>query len=106
MQIRQQILQILLAEFLIEAWHLVSPKTDDVADAVIIRGQAAQREVFVLEHSLQSRAFSAMGRIWLMAAIALGIVDAASGCLLGIESEFGIRLAPLDVAAQQKHGSQ
>jgi hypothetical protein len=38
-QIRQQVLHILLAEFLIESRHLVSPKTDDVADAVIVGGQ-------------------------------------------------------------------
>jgi hypothetical protein len=41
-----------------------------------------------------------------MAAIALGIVDAASSCLLGIEPKFGIRLAPLDVAGKQQPGQQ
>src|SRR5215471_2035812 len=106
MQISEQVLQVLLAEFLIEAGHLISPKPDDVADTLIVRRQAAQREIFVLVHAFESRAFFPTGRIRLVATIALGIVDPAARRLLGAEPKFGVRLAPRDVARKKKGTQQ
>lgn len=106
MQIGQQILHVLLAEFLTEAWHLVSAKANDVADPLIVRGKAAQREEFMLEHALESRALFAARRIRLVAAIAIVIIDTAARRLLRVEPKFGIRFAALDIACQQKDTHQ
>ena len=105
-QIREQILDVLRIERLAVARHFITTEPDDIGDALVVGGQAAQGKIFVLEHSLQSRAFLAAGGIWLMAAVAAVVVNSASGGLLRVEAEFSVGLAGLDVAREDRNQSQ
>ena len=52
MHVSQQILNVLWAQRLAVARHLVAAESDDVGHAFIVGGQPAQRKIFVLEDSL------------------------------------------------------
>jgi len=98
-QISKQILNILLAQFLSIARHFISPHADDVADPIIVCGQAAQRQIFILENALEPGSFLPARGIRLMAATAFGVVYLSSRRLLRIESQLGIGLAAFHIAA-------
>src|SRR5437879_4031184 len=98
-QIGEQILNVLLAESLAVARHLVAPQANDVGDALVIRGKSAERKILMLEHALQTWPLLSLGGIWLMATIAVRVVDFAAGGLLRVKAKFGIRLASLYVTA-------
>ena len=97
MQVGEQILDILLTQFLAISGHFISSEPDDVADPLVVRGQPTQRQVLALEHTLQSRTFLAAGGIRLMTAVALCVIDLPARRLLGIKPEFGIGFAALDI---------
>jgi len=97
MQVGQQILDVLLTQLLAISWHFISPQVDDIADPLIVGRQTAQRQIFMLEHALEARAFFAASGIGLMTTVALGIVNLASRCLLCIKAEFGIGLAAFHI---------
>ena len=96
MQINEQILQFLCVQLLAIPGHFVAPEANDIADPVVIGGQAAQRKIFMLEHSLESGALLAAGGIRLMAAGTLGIKDLAARGLLRIQPKLRIGFTPLD----------
>src|ERR1700730_3861493 len=58
-QICDQIFNLLVGHNLAEAFHLCSPILDDIGDALVVRGQSAQRQVLILENAFQPRAFLA-----------------------------------------------
>src|ERR1035437_3930751 len=90
MQIHEQILNVLRGQGLAVAGHFVAAQADDIDDTVIVRGQSAQRKVFLLENSLERRALLAPTGIRLMAAVALRVVDLAAGRLLRVEAKLGV----------------
>src|SRR5579859_2438792 len=100
MKIRQQVLDLLRVQLLAVAGHFVSAETDDVGNPVIVGRQAAQRKIFVLEHCFETRTLFSTGGIGLVAAVAFGVVDSASGRLLRVEAEFSVGLAALHIAGQ------
>src|ERR1700681_1461161 len=90
MQIREQILNVLCTQRLAVAGHFVAAEADDVGDALIIGRQSAQRQIFMLKHSLEARAFLASSGIRLMASVAFRVVDFAACGLLRAEAKFGV----------------
>src|SRR5882762_3306593 len=106
-QIGEQILNVLLAESLAVARHLVAPQANDVGDALVICGKSAERKILMLEHALQTWPLLSLGGIWLVATLAVRVVDFAPGGLLRVKAKFGIRLAALYVtAAKDGEGKQ
>ena len=58
-QIRQQVLNLLVGHDLAEAFHFGSSILDDLGHAVVACGQSAYRQVLLFEDALQARAFLA-----------------------------------------------
>lgn len=52
----------------------------------------------MLEDALEPRSLPAAGGVGFVTPIALGVIDLSPSRLLGIESEFSVRLAALDIA--------
>jgi hypothetical protein len=102
MQICQQIVNLLLIENLRISRHLVPPQPNNVHDPVVIRWHAAHGQILSLEYALHARALTSPRRVRRMAPVAIIVVDPAPGDLLRIESEFGVTLAPLNIAAGQR----
>src|SRR5208283_2915904 len=101
MQVCEQVVDVLRVEGLAVAGHLVTTETNDVTYALVIRGQAAQRKVFILEDALQPRPFLAASRVRLVAAVTVRVINLATGGLLRIEAKLRVRLAPLYVASEE-----
>jgi hypothetical protein len=102
-QIRQQIVNLLLTENLGIARHLVAAQANDVCDPVVIRGHPAHRQILPLENAFHAGALTPARGVRRMAAVAIVIVNPAPGDLLWIESEFSVTFAALDIAARQRH---
>lgn len=103
----EQIVDILLIQGLAIPGHFLAAVANDVGDALIIRRQAADRKVLVLENSFEARTIPSPGGVRLVAAVAVAVIDLAAGRLLGIQPEFGIRLAPFHVTGtEHEYGGQ
>jgi|SRR5580698_1897104 hypothetical protein len=103
-QIRQQIVDLLLTKNLGEAWHLVAPQANYIRHPVIIRRHAAHRQILPLENAFHAGPLPSARRVRFMTPVAIIVVNLASGDLLRIKSKFGIALAALNIAAgQQAH---
>lgn len=89
-QVREQILNILRAQSLAIARHIRPAIANDVADALVIRRQPAERKILMLKCALQAGPLLALRGIRPVAAVAVVIVDLASRSLLRIEAEFGV----------------
>jgi hypothetical protein len=99
MHVNKQILNLLIRERLPKARHLASAEANDFAYPVIVRGEAAERQVRLAEHPLERRSLFPACGIRFVTAVAVGVVNLAASDLLGIESKFGVTLTPLSVAA-------
>lgn len=99
MQVRQYIVDLLIAQHISEAIHFVPSHANNVSCAVVIRRHAAGREVLTLEHALQTRPLAFAGRIRRMAAIAVLVINVPAGRLLRRESKFGVAAPPLHFAS-------
>jgi hypothetical protein len=102
MQIRQQVVDLLLAEDLGVAGHFVAAETNDVGDAVVVGGHPAHWQIFSLEDAFHAGALPSSRRVGRVAAVAIVVVDPAAGDLLRTESEFGVALAAFDLAASER----
>lgn len=80
--VSEQIVDLLLIKYLSKAVHLGAPEFDNVSDPFIIGGKAADAQVGFLEHSLQTRALLATGRVGLVAPAAISVISAPASCLL------------------------
>ena len=58
-QIRQQVLNLLVGHHLAEAFHLGSSILDDLGHAGVVCGQSTYRQVLLFEDAFQARAFLA-----------------------------------------------
>jgi len=96
-QVSEQILQLLCVQFLAVPGHLIAAQANDIADPIVVGGQAAQWEILSLEHSFEARAFLAARGVGLVTAGALGIKDFSPGGLLGIKPKLRVGLTALDV---------
>src|ERR1700675_1636990 len=101
-QIRQQVFNLLLRHNLAKAFHLGTSILHDVSYAFVICRQSALRQVLLLEDTLQARPFFAVGRVRFMATVAIVVIEFSSCSLLRVESEFGLGLAALDIAAGER----
>jgi uncharacterized protein YeaO (DUF488 family) len=102
MQIRQQVVNLLLIENRSVARHLVAAKTNHVGDAIVVRRHPAHRQILPLEDAFHAGTLPPSRRVRRMAPVAIVVVDPAARDLLRIQSEFGIALAALHVTAGQK----
>ena len=89
MQIRQQILQLLLVELITESRHHASPM-ENTLHCVLICCRQPAGQVLLFKKLLQTRPFVAFGRIGRMAVHAVNIEDLAALGLLRIQSQLGI----------------
>ena len=103
MQVRQQIVDLLLVEHLAVCRHFVASHPDDVRDPIVIGGHSAHGKVLLLKHVLHAWTLSSAGRIRRMAAVAIIVVDTAPGGLLRVEAQFRVTLAAFDVAGREPH---
>jgi hypothetical protein len=101
-KIRQQIVNLLLTENLGEARHLVAPQANNIRHPVVIRRHPAHWQILPLENAFHAGTLPPSGRVRRMAPVAIIVVNPAPGDLLRIESEFGVTLAALDIAAGQR----
>ena len=101
MQVRQKIVDLLLIENLGIARHFVAAETNDVRDAIIIGGYPAHRQILLLKDALHPRTLPSSRRVRCMAAVAVVVINVPARDLLRVEPEFGIALAPLNVAADK-----
>jgi len=102
-QIRQQIVDLLLTEDLGVAGHFVPPHTNDVSDPIVIGGHSTRRQVLPLEHAFHAWPLPPTRRVRRMAPVAIVVIDPAPRDLLRIKSKFRIALAPLHLATSQHH---
>ncbi len=70
MQVRQQIVDLLLVEDLGVAGHFVAAETDYVGHAIVIRGHAAHRQILPAEDAFHAGALASARRVWRVAAVA------------------------------------
>lgn len=101
MQIRQQIIDLLRRELLAVGWHFVAAVQNQVPRALIVGRHPADTEIIPAKDSLQAWPLPLAGRIRLVAAVAILIVDVPAQCLLRIESKLGIAFAPLSGATSE-----
>src|ERR1700680_4604237 len=102
MEIRQQIVDLLLIENLGVAGHFVAAETNYVGDAIVVGGHPAHRKILPPKHAFHAGTLPSPRRVGRMTAVAIVVVDPAPCNLLRIESEFSIALAALHVTADQK----
>src|ERR1700683_2017847 len=101
MQVGQQILHVLPAQHLAVARHIGTAVANNVRDAVVIRGQSGVGKILMLENALQARTFLSLRGIGPVTAVAVVVIELASGGLLRVEAEFGVRVAALHVATRE-----
>jgi|SRR5579863_380653 len=99
MEVGEQIVDLLLVKHLTVGGHLVAAETDNVGHTIIVSGHAALGKVLPFENAFHAGPLASTGGIGSVTAVAIVVVDAAAGGLLGSEAEFGVALAALDVAA-------
>jgi hypothetical protein len=107
-QIRQQIIDLLLIEDLGVAWHLVAAEANDVGDAIVISRHSAHRQILPLENALHTGPLPSPGRIWRVTPVTIIVINATPLGLLWIESELRIALTALDIATShtpQRNGT-
>jgi len=101
-QVRQQILDLLLRHDLTEPWHHVATREDHFADAFVIGRHSALRQELLFENALQAVALFVARRVRIVAAIAMLVVEPAARSLLRSQAELGVALAALHVAAAEE----
>src|SRR5215475_14642434 len=103
MQIRQQIVNLLWGQLLLIRRHLVPAIENQVPRPLVICWHPADCKVIPMKNSLQARPFPFSGRVRLVAAIAILVVDMPARSLLRIEAKLGIALAALSRATKAPH---
>src|SRR5713226_1698866 len=101
-QVGQQVLHLLLRHDLAKTWHHVATGKDHLTDAIVVGRHSALRQELLFENSLQAAALLVAGRIWLVAAVAMLIVEPSTSGLLRSQSQFGVALPTLHVAAAEE----
>ena len=84
MQIGEQIVDLLVGQYIAEAVHLVSADADDVAHPRVVGWHAAHAEIRLLENALQTWSSSSARGVCRMATVAVLVVDVASSGLLRV----------------------
>jgi hypothetical protein len=106
MQIHQQIVDLLLIEHRGKARHFFASQANNLGYALVIGGQSAHFEIGTLEDIFHARALTSSGRIGGVAAVAIVVIEAATGGLLRSEAEFSIAPAELDVTTRREQQGQ
>jgi hypothetical protein len=110
MQIRHQVIELLLTERAAETGHHVAAANDRLFHKLVIRNQAAGQVRF-LEQPFQAGPLGCFGTVRAVANGAVKFVQATSLCLLRSQTQFSISLQLwiLSAPAQQRrenHGSE
>jgi hypothetical protein len=101
-QICQQILHLLLRHDRTKTWHHVATRQDHLADALVIGRHSALRQELFLENALQAATFFVARRVWFVTTVAVLIVEAPAGGLLRTQTQLGVALPTLNLAAAEE----
>jgi len=102
MQVGQQVAHLLLVEHAPERGHLAASQADHLAHALVI-GRCAAGHERLLENALQAGPVPRPRTIRLVTRGAVAVIDLPPAGLLRIQSQLGIALANLRVAARVQH---
>ena len=97
MQVRQQVLELLLVEDIRVTFHLPPPDTNDLPYAGVVSRNAAHRKVSFFEDTLEPGSLPSSRGVGIVAPIAVGIVELPPAGLLRIEAEFCVAFAALAI---------
>ena len=100
MQIRHQIVELLLGKFLLKGRHFGAADLDDVGHAIVIRRHSIRHELF-FEQPVQAGPAQIMRTVSEVAFGTTRVVDATSRRLLRVESKLSISLARFGVATTE-----
>jgi len=100
-QVRHQIGYLVDRELVLEARHFGAAHLNDVNYALVI-GRNAAGHVRLLEESLQARPAQVARDVYVMALGTPCLVDTPAARLLCVESEFGVALSRLRLAAAER----
>src|SRR5882672_204929 len=98
MEVGQKVLDLRLGHDLTKPWHHIATCKNHIADALVVGGHSALRQILSFENALEAAAFLVARGIGFMAAVAMLIVEPAPGGLLWSQSKLGVALAALHVA--------
>lgn len=101
MQVSEQIVDLLLIKNLPVCWHFVSAHFDDIGYAIIVRGHSAHGQILLLENALHTWPLPSTRGVGSVTAVAVIVIDTASGGLLRIEPKFRVTLAALHIARRK-----
>ena len=97
-QVSYKVLDLLIGEHILETLHLAAAQANDVGNPLIVRRQAARRKIGFLKHMLQAWPMTFPRGIGGMAAVAILVIEVASGPLPRVEAELGVRPSSFDFA--------
>jgi len=100
MQVRHQIIELLLGKLILKSGHLGPAQYDDVGDALVIGRHSVLHEG-LLEQSIQTRATQVAFAVGIMAIGAARVIHASAAGLLRVQSQLGIGLANFGVASAE-----
>lgn len=106
MHVCQQVFEILLAEHLAVPRHLGTAIARDFRDPLVVRRQAAQSKIRLLEHTLEARSLLATGRVRLMATVTVPVINTPSGGLLRAKSELRVTLTAFSGTSKERNEEQ
>lgn len=104
MQIRDQVLKLLLVDRVAQTRHHIAAADDALLNKLVVGDQAA-RQVFLLIQPFQGRPLSAAGTVSAVAHGTVKLIDAPAMGLLWVQTQFSISLLlqVFAAAGQQQH---
>ena len=103
MQIRHQIVQLLLGQLLLEGRHLGTAQQDDVGNPIVVGGNAVLHE-WLFEQTVQAGSAQVMSAVGVVTLGATRVVNPPALRLLRSQPELGVALAGLGIAGQEDRG--
>ena len=101
MQIRHQVVQLLLRQLLLKGGHLGAAHENDVGNSVVVGGDSTLHER-LFEQPIQAWPAQAMCAVGVMTFGAARIVNPPALRLLRSQPQFGVGLARLGIAAPER----
>src|SRR5262245_26212245 len=98
MQVREQVIDLLLREHISEALHLTAAEPNDLRSPVVVCRHTAHLQILSRENTLQRRTLSLAGGVSRVATVAILIVHVPSGGLLRSQTQFSITFPAFHLA--------